>query len=126
MVNSDPERKTSVNVDLSYLMEVSGNDPSFVREMIESYLDNTPGFIEDMKRLSGEQNWVEIGNIAHKMKPSVGFMGLFTLKDIVQQLETSGKAEQNISEIPGLIEEIDRVNKVALEILRDKLREDFD
>ena len=121
MDNKSSEVNQSGYIDLSYLKKISGNDQSFILEMIETYLNNVPIYIEEMKSLIINQKLRDIGDITHKMTPSIGFMGIHQLKDTIQQLQISGRELKNISEIPVMVEEIERVNKIAMVELHEKL-----
>lgn len=111
-----------VYIDLSYLREISGNDGIFIKDMIQTYLDHTPGYIEKLKLFLADQKWDEIGHLAHKMKPSIGFMGIHMLKETIQQLQDNGLEAKNTSEIPSLIKKIEDINDFALSELREIIK----
>lgn len=60
---------TSV-VDLSYLRELSDNNKEFEKEVIELFLSQVPGQMEDLDHAINERNYKEIKMLAHKLKSS--------------------------------------------------------
>ncbi|MFC2123549.1 Hpt domain-containing protein [Bacteroidota bacterium] len=125
MSNIDSELKQPGYIDLSYLKEIAGNDQTFIVDMIETYLDNIPSDIKEMKSLLADKKWNEIGDIAHKIKPSIGFLGIHMLKDTVLQLQINGREAKNISIIPDLIAEIERVNESVIKELQETLNNEY-
>ncbi|MEM7110259.1 MAG: ATP-binding protein, partial [Bacteroidota bacterium] len=71
-------------IDLSYLQGVCNNDQNFMREMIDTFVNNTPQIISEMMDRSAKNDWKQVSALAHKLKPSVTFMGLNQIKDAVK------------------------------------------
>ena len=107
--------------DLSYLVSVCGDDPDFKKEMIETFLKNTPPMIDEMKDYLNDSGWKKIGDIAHKMKPSFTFMGIHSAKDLILDLERNGRQEEETSEISGLVSKLDNICSKAFTELNDEL-----
>jgi len=107
--------------DLTYLITVCGDDPEFKKEMIETFLNNTPPLINEMKDFLKVAEWKKIGDIAHKMKPSFTFMGIHAAKDLILALEKNGRQEEDISEISEMVSRLDSICTKAFEELKDDL-----
>lgn len=108
-------------LDLTYLNEISGGDEEFIAEMIETFLEETPKDAADMRTHLGEQNWTELGKVAHKLKSSIKMFGFETLKNQVLFLEQSGKSGENTDVLPSKVNEFLDGLDAALEELRGKL-----
>ncbi|MFY0674935.1 MAG: Hpt domain-containing protein [Bacteroidia bacterium] len=87
--------------DLSYLNEISGGDEDFIKEMIETFLEETPKDLADVKTHLANENWEELGKTAHKMKSSIKMFGYGSVKDQAFFIEQSGKKNENIDALPG-------------------------
>ncbi len=107
--------------DLGYLKSISNDDNSFIREMIETFLDATPGSLVKMQESlqSGDLNTV--GMIAHKIKPSLTFMGIDELKDKVLEIETLGKESREPEKLKVMVPEFIEVINKAITELQQKL-----
>ena len=79
--------------DLQYLREYSSNDNDFIIEMVELFLNNTPDFLKEMQEAYDEFDYVVVGRVAHKIKPSMTFMGIEDGKELCLELEELGKSK---------------------------------
>lgn len=77
--------------DLSYLKEMSGNDNSIIKEMIDIFLEQIPEFEEEISNHFKAKDWYELGAIAHKAKSSVRTMGMEKSGNCLEQLEHLSK-----------------------------------
>jgi len=108
-------------LDLTYLNEISGGDEEFIVDMIETFLEETPKDVDDMKTQLEGQNWSELGKVAHKLKSSIKMFGFETLKNQVLFLEQSGKSGDNIDVLPAKVSEFLAGLEGAMTELRAKL-----
>lgn len=91
--------KPQFNIDLSYLRDVSSGSNEFMVEMIELFLDQTPAYFEQLNQLISEQNWVKVAEIAHKVKPTLAFMGADAARESMAEIETNARNQTNIETI---------------------------
>ena len=89
--------------DLTYLSNVCGGDKVFIREMIETFIQNTPPAINEMQKWINQKDWNKVGDIAHKLKPSITFMGIESIKQTIKDIENYGKENINTEQIPKLV-----------------------
>ncbi|MEL7006525.1 MAG: ATP-binding protein, partial [Bacteroidota bacterium] len=80
-----PDERSEKITNLSYLSGVCHGDKDFMRDMIETFITNTPQSLKAMHEAAEKKDWVTVGRNAHKIKPSISFMGLEDLKPIVTQ-----------------------------------------
>jgi len=96
--------------NLANLRKMSNNDEQFIIDMIRSFRDNTPEILESITKAMNNKDWPEVGNLAHKLKPNLAFMGIESLKDLVLEIETSGKNSKNTKSLP------DKVNNLVEQV----------
>lgn len=99
--------------DLTYLENVSGGDEGFIREMVNTFLENTPHALAEIKEESEAGRWQEVARVAHRIKPSVTFMGIHSLKPVIKRLELFGEEEDPAKTIPELIGEVEQICTLA-------------
>jgi len=80
-----------INIDFTYLSEMSGGDQTFVKEMIELFLQELPVTLSRMEEELTNQNWDNIANIAHRIKTNFMMVGLSTQSEIALEIEKSIK-----------------------------------
>src|SRR5436190_21936160 len=97
----------SKNVDLSYLIDASGGNNQFIKEMIEIFLKQTPLYIKELKKLCKEKNWVEFRKIMHKIKPTITMMGIREGDDYVKEVDYRIKNKIEIEKIPIYVEKME-------------------
>jgi HPt (histidine-containing phosphotransfer) domain-containing protein len=86
-------------LDLSYLNDISGGSAEFMIEMIDIFLEQTPLYFNDMATAIGQKDWVVVANVAHKIKPTLAFMGRDDAKDDMQKLEHSARNQEGLDRI---------------------------
>ncbi len=94
------------NIDLTYLNEISGGDNSFIKEMLDLFVNTTAIEVNEFDQLLAAGNYEGIGQLAHKMKAPIQMIGASELFDKVKAIENSGKTRSNIENIPNMINEV--------------------
>lgn len=83
--------------DLSYLRELAMGDEEIVIETMETFIDNVPVTIANIKEAYSNNDWQELYKQAHKIKPSLKYMGMEKASDLIIDIEQQAKQE-NISD----------------------------
>ncbi len=80
-------------IDLKYLNSMAGGDEEIIHEMIDLFIAQVPEFITNLNRYLQIEDYIALGNEAHKAKSSVLIMGMNELaKDLktLQSITISG------------------------------------
>jgi len=77
--------------NLDYLKMLSDNSESFFREFIELFLKNTPETLDDLKKQLHNKNWEGVRQAAHKVKPSLNYMGMKDASKLAADIEMCAK-----------------------------------
>ncbi|MBL6449987.1 response regulator [Fulvivirga sp. 29W222] len=119
---SELEKNTTVEednvTDLTYLSNVCDGDKVFMRDMIETFISNTPSAVNEMQKQVTKMEWRKVGDVAHKLKPSITFMGIESLKPVVKKIEDYGKESYKTDEIPSLVDILSQKCQIAYMELR--------
>ena len=107
--------------DLSYLKNIAANDKSFMFEMIETFVEKTPELLHEMELATSSKNWKTLGSLAHKLKPSITFMGIHSLKELVIEIEDKGRGNVQTSTLPGLVNTFSHSCKKAIAELHERI-----
>lgn len=78
-------------IDLTYLETIAGGDQSFINEMLRMLLNSTFTEMDAIKRHAAAGQWLELGNLAHKIKAPVQMLGVPLVSDLILQIELHGK-----------------------------------
>lgn len=111
--------------DLTYLSSICQGDKVFMKEMVETFLKNTPALINEMQNWANQAEWGMTSKIAHKMKPSIDFMGIEKAKLLVKEIEVSGKENTQTDKIPIQINQLGEICQIAFAELKKISKNEF-
>src|SRR6476620_5152519 len=74
--HSDLNNDNSVQINLEYLHQLSGNDPDFERQILEQFQMQMPEELNLLKHAIQHRDFDKIRRVAHTMKSTVGYVGL--------------------------------------------------
>ena len=87
--NKEEEMKTTNKLyNLMQLEQMSRGNNSFVTKMISIFINQTKENIAIMENGIATSNFDEVKRIAHKIRPSIGQMGILSLKNQARTIET--------------------------------------
>lgn len=93
-------KSADFNLDLSYLQDVANGSNEFMIEMIQLFLDQTPGYFEQLDQLIKDLNWPLVAEISHKIKPTLTFMGIESARANMAEIEQNARNLENLETIP--------------------------
>jgi HPt (histidine-containing phosphotransfer) domain-containing protein len=108
-------------IDLSYLRSVSKGNISFEQKMLHTFIHQAAGDIEKLKNALAGKDWETVHLIAHKMKPTIQFIGLHTLQSDVHTLEAIAKQHADPHKITELISNISTQIGIAIEEVKAEI-----
>ncbi|MBL4716414.1 MAG: hypothetical protein COC01_05440 [Bacteroidetes bacterium] len=108
-------------VDLSFLKNLYKGKNDKLKEMLELFLRETPDQILKMKEHCEKENWDGLRKIAHPMKPKVTYIGISSMKEVITNIEQYSKKQENLDEIPGLLDTFHSVCNEAYKELQKEI-----
>ena len=112
-----------VVIDLSYLREVASDNTEFMIEMIDIFLAQTPGYIDQLTDAIDQKNWSKISDLSHKIKPTMSFMGVESAKDTLGEIELKSRNQVDYEWIVEEYNKLKDVFKIMLIKLEEKKKE---
>ncbi|WP_421752962.1 Hpt domain-containing protein [Croceimicrobium sp.] len=104
--------------DLSQLEELGGGDAEFVAMMVATFLEHTPGQLDEMKNAHSSGDLATLGAIAHKIKPNVDMFGINAITQDIRDLEQMGKEGINNDDTRAKLQKVDQELQIAFEQLK--------
>lgn len=108
--------------NMDYLKELSDDNHEFMIDMISTFLDQTPQFIQDIKAAYKAGNFEEVKKIAHKMKPTFPMMGILNYTDDILLLEKIGMQASPDSNFDIILNKVSDMLEVAYIELEEQLK----
>lgn len=105
--------------DLAQLEELAGGSQEFIMSMVDTFLEHTPGQVEQIDQAHKSGDLTTVGGIAHKIKPNIDLFGISVLTGTIREIEQMGKAGEDSPKLADLIAELLSVTKVAFKQLED-------
>ena len=99
MQESLQSKTSSGKVDLSYLEDIAGGSNEFIIEMIDMFLEQTPGYCLQIKQAIIDKDWKKVSDLAHKVKPTLAFMGSNAAKETMAGIEMDSRNLVNLDTI---------------------------
>jgi PAS domain S-box-containing protein len=95
--------------DLSQLKIIARGDHDFLLKMTQLFIEQTPAAIQEMVFAYHSADYRSVGEIAHRIKPSIDNMGIITLKETINEIQKFAETYKSSVKLESLITEIDVV-----------------
>jgi len=100
MTDKSIKTKVDFELDLSYLRGVASGSTEFMIDIIELFLSQIPDYFEQLDQFIKDKNWADAAEMAHKIKPSLTFMGVQSAMDKMAKIEMNARKLKNLDTIP--------------------------
>ncbi|WP_423127971.1 hypothetical protein [Gaoshiqia sp. Z1-71] len=108
--------------DLSYLQEVTGGESEIIKEFIEIFIGQIEEFRTGLTTCFENQQWKELGELAHKAKASVMTFGLNDLGVSLKQLQLKTQQLAGIDTYADHLAEFEKIISIAEKELLEDLK----
>lgn len=119
----EPEVKLT---NLEYLRMLSEDNESFFKDFINLFLTNTPETMNALTKALELSNWEGVRQAAHKVKPSLNYLGLKDAQVMAATIEEYAKESKNLEQIPSMIHELCGIVESAYRELEAELKSQAD
>ncbi len=109
---------TFAYIDLSYMEQMAAGDDDMKTTMIEMIIDELPSDLQTMNELFESENWEELGNLSHKMKSTIAYIGNPSMENANAAIEEITRYGGDTSQLASLF---DTLNSECPQVV-DELR----
>ena len=103
--------------------DITKCDAKLMMEMIELYLEQTPGLVETIKKSLQEKDWESLHTAAHKMIPSFSIMGISPeFEAMTKKLQDYTGSKKQLTEIQGLVLQVENICAQACTELEEEYK----
>jgi HPt (histidine-containing phosphotransfer) domain-containing protein len=107
--------------DIEVLKRSTGNDPAFLKHMVQLFIEQAPLQFNELKAAVESNDYEAVGKTAHKMKSSLRSMGIHSLVDDAVAFEKDGKAQTHTETFPERLAHFEAKLITTLEFLSQEL-----
>lgn len=115
MVTEEPE---PVYYDISEIKTISRGNEAFINKMLKMFVEQIPVFVAEMMQKLEEGELVTVGEVAHRIKPTIDNMGIISSKTIIREIEKLGKANHDNGTLATLIKKVEHDVARAVEAIK--------
>lgn len=98
-------------LDLDHLKRIVGNDPAFIRQVLQIFIRNTPKDMAALMDSVNSENHEQVGFYSHKLKSAAGAIGYNQAYEDFKRLEIMARDRNPMTEIA------ESVNKLSDECM---------
>ncbi|MDX2287135.1 MAG: response regulator [Bacteroidia bacterium] len=109
-------------INLDYLHEISNGDTGIIRKTIDKFLETTPEMLDTLDRHLASASYSDLGKAAHKLKSSVAFLGIESIRETIIRIESISKTPDDPAPLAGLVATVRSTVEQAYGELRAALR----
>jgi HPt (histidine-containing phosphotransfer) domain-containing protein len=111
-------------IDYTRLQQIYGDDKSYIVEMFETFLEEALPDFALIPDFISREDWKGLAQLIHKIKPSLGMVGLSDLEEQLNGIEVQAKTTPNALKIHALWQEAEHNLEKAVLVLQ-KAMTDF-
>lgn len=101
---SEPELPVLDEATLGDLVMTTGDDPAFVRELVETYLHDTPELMEAIGAAVETDDAAALVRPAHTLKSSSATVGALRLSAVAREMEMAGRSGTLEPEVRAMLD----------------------
>lgn len=110
------------HINLDYLKSISKGNDEFMLKIINTFINETPKNIKMLSGYAERKDWEQLQFLAHKMKPSIAFMGIKELEQPIKDIEKYAKQHNSSGTIAQLIFKLDKICNLAIAELENEIK----
>jgi len=108
--------QTMATLDLDHLKRIVGNDPAFLRQVLQIFIRNAPKDMESLAQSVEQANYEQVAFYAHKLKSAAGAIGYNEAYEDFKVLETISKEQVPL---PQIQKEVQRLSQECMSCMLD-------
>lgn len=110
----------AIHYNLSKVYAISDKDPDFAKQIIRLFIEEVPLEINNIKESIKQKDFSRVYQSAHKIKPTLDFLGMDLAYDDVIAVENWAKAKGKRKEIKDVAASLrHRVKQTVKEMKKD-------
>lgn len=105
--------------DLAEIKNISRGNEAFVQKMVKMFAEQMPKHIEELQMKYEEKDLDAVGEIAHRIKPTIDNMGINNSKKWIREIERMAKAGEDNEVLPDLVARVEKEVRLAVQAIKE-------
>ena len=111
------QREEQAAINLDYLREITGNNPSLMADLVDTFIQQVPREIDKMKIALQKKDWAALYMAVHKSKPNFKYVGVQAVQGLLDQFEQAVQQQTNQTSYQTYIQEIEAFTNRTIPVL---------
>ncbi|WP_421920980.1 response regulator [Marinifilum sp.] len=111
--------------DLSQLKQFTDEDPELINQILSQFINSAKENLVAIRQATNEQNYLEIGAIAHKMLSSFNQLKVISVTPLLKELEGMLHKESGAVESPDyiveLVDELEQNSQIVISSIAEEI-----
>jgi len=117
---TDTSRSIGCNLNLDYLIELSGGDKEFIAEIVDMFIVDAPEVLRQSQTYLKNEDFELLKITVHKLKSSVQIMGNMELAGLIQTIENNAANPEMHSTLAELLINMNKEVTTMVEYLKQE------
>jgi len=114
------ESNDSSGLDLNNLYELTGGDKELLKEIMELFLDQTPGLMSKVLTHFKSNEYDKVKEFSHTLKPTFTYVGMDKATELAEQIELmAGENNPDAEKLEELINEMNTICTQAIDKVKN-------
>lgn len=108
--------------NLSLLKQLCNNNQAVIKNILTAFCQQTPKLLHQLLQAYQQKNGELLSKTAHKLKPSIDYLQIESLKTVVREVERKANdSEEGLAEIHNAIFTLQNTLNLVVEELQKQL-----
>ena len=113
--NKTGQNSDSSGLDLKNLYELTGGDEDLLKEIMELFLDQTPGLMSNIISHFSRNEYDQVKEFSHTLKPTFTYVGMEKATELAEKIELlAGENKPDSKQLEMLIHELNEICSQAI------------
>jgi PAS domain S-box-containing protein len=111
-------------INLKYLKRITTDDTATLKEILQTFLKETPRLIKTIKQCINNKDWDNLYKATHSLQPSFQTVGINQeYEEMARTIQQYAKRQENMEAIVELVIQIESICKLAFKELKQELNQ---
>lgn len=112
---------TSTLLNFSRLKELYGDDNEYILDMMETFLTDALPDFSGFQALINTNDWVALSKLAHRLKPSLGMVGLTDLEKTMAEIENQARKQPEAESLQLLLNHVNAQLEIGVKEIKSEI-----
>ncbi|MCP1383318.1 PAS domain S-box protein [Runella salmonicolor] len=112
---------TSTLLNFSRLKELYGDDNEYILDMMETFLTDALPDFSGFQALINTNDWVTLSKLAHRLKPSLGMVGLTDLEKTMAEIENQARKQPEAESLQLLLNHVNAQLEIGVKEIKSEI-----